>query len=282
MHGYLRILRPVNCAMAALAVFVGAKTALGSASSVQSFPVPELIFAGTAAFLICGAGNAINDYFDYVIDSINKPFRPIPGGEVSLKGARIYAISLFLIGTAFSVFINLLAFLLALLNSVLLYFYAAAVKKKGGFMKNILVSYLVASPFLYGGFAILGKFYAPQVIALALLAFLANMGREIVKDIEDMKGDKSFALTLPSLYGIKMSSKIAAFFIFLAILISPLPYLIGFMNIGYLLFVFLGDLLFVISIKRLMHVTSETAKNIQAVMKVAMLLALLAFLFGSF
>lgn len=280
--GYVRILRPVNCAMAALAVFIGAKTALGSAGSLQSaFPVAKLIFASTAAFLICGAGNTINDFFDYVIDTINKPFRPIPKGEVRLRSARMYSIFLFLAGIFFSIFINFLAFLLALLNSALLYLYAAEIKKKGGFMKNILVSYLVASPFLYGSFATLGRFYAPQVIALALLAFLANMGREIVKDIEDLKGDRSAALTLPSLYGVKISSKIASFFIFLAILLSPLPYFTGLMNLSYLFFILLGDMLFVVSIRRLSNATSETAKNIQAVMKVGMLLALLAFLFGS-
>jgi len=273
--GYLKIARIGNGAMAAIAVYIGAKTAF----HCTTLNTP-MILALASAFLICGAGNAVNDFFDYEIDKINKPLRPIPGGEVSLQGAKNYSVFLFSAGIALSYFINILAFSIAILNSLLLYFYAAAIKRKGGFNKNILVSYLVASPFLYGGAAVL-QLSSMKVIVLSLLAFLANMGREIIKDIEDLKGDAGKASTLPALYGVKISSKFASFFIFLAILLSPLPYFAGFMGMRYLFFILAGDVLFISSIKRLMNIESENANEVQKMLKLAMLLALAAFWIGS-
>lgn len=268
----LRILRPVNCTMAGIAVFAGA--VIAGADLLYG----DVLLAGVAAFLICGAGNTINDYFDHEIDSINNPLRPIPSGEVSLDTAKKLAAALFGAGVLLAAFISQLAVILAFFNSALLYLYAWKLKKRG-FIGNVSVSYLVASPILFGGVAA-GNPLATLI--LALCASLANVGREIAKDIEDVHGDKGFARTLPIDIGIVNSARVAVMFLLLAILVSPLPYLMKLMNLPYLVVVIIADVVFLhAGVKLLMDVSIEIAGVAQRRMKLAMAIALVAFLVGS-
>ena len=68
----------------------------------------EVLMAAVVVFLVTGAGNSINDYFDHKIDAINKPQRPIPSGRISLKGALIYSLFLFAVGVIIAFAIDLL------------------------------------------------------------------------------------------------------------------------------------------------------------------------------
>ncbi|MDD4447831.1 MAG: UbiA family prenyltransferase, partial [Methanothrix sp.] len=70
MRAYWEILRPFNCMMAAAAAIIGLAIARGLDPLAAA-----LIFL--TVFLITGAGNAINDYYDRDIDAINRPGRPI-------------------------------------------------------------------------------------------------------------------------------------------------------------------------------------------------------------
>jgi len=63
LSAYFKILRPLNCIISAVAVFIG----FSVANSAVQFTIP-LLMAMAAAFLICGAGQAINDYYDAKID----------------------------------------------------------------------------------------------------------------------------------------------------------------------------------------------------------------------
>lgn len=264
-------MRVNNCIMASIAVAIGA-------SLSSSFDVLNIFIACIVAFLVCGAGNAINDFYDYKIDKISKPYRPLPSGRISLKNAYIFSLILFLLGVLLSLLINLYAFLLALFNSLLLYAYAKKIKRIGGILKNITVSYLVASPFIFGGIAVLN----PAVSAiLAVLAFLSNVSREIIKDIEDYEGDRKFIRTLPALYGFKKSAVIASIFLILAVILSPLPYILKLLNENYIKAVILVDILFIYTILSfLKNVNKETSIKAQKRIKITMLLALIAFILG--
>lgn len=259
--------------MAGLAVIIGAMIA-----STTFFTIPVLL-ASLVAFLVCGAGNVINDYFDYEADKINNPSRPLPSGKISLSKAYIYAISLFFIGVLLSLGINIYAFTIALLNSLLLYIYPWRVKQKGGLSKNLLVSYLVASPFLFGGVSAGETAEWRATLIFVFSAFFANTAREIIKDIEDIKGD--VANTLPKKMGIKTSCKIAFLFTLLAVILSPLPYFLGYLNFYYLLLVGIADVIFLYTTLSFMHnPTIERAKITQRKIKLGMIFALVAFVVG--
>lgn len=254
--------------MAGIAVIVGAAVAS------ETFFTTDVYLAFMIAFLVCGAGNVINDYFDFEIDRINNPSRPLPSGKISLGAAQLYALGLFAVGVLLSTSINRAALLIAAFNSVLLYVYAWRIKKSGGISKNFTVSYLVASPFLFGG-VVVGN--ASVALLLALLAGLANTGREIIKDIEDLEGDRKFIKTLPVEIGIEKSATLASTFILTAVIISPLPYILGILSINYLAAVALADAIFVYAALKL---RSKRAREAQKLVKLGMLFGLVAFLAG--
>jgi geranylgeranylglycerol-phosphate geranylgeranyltransferase len=272
MNPYFEIIRPLNCLMAGIAVLIGAAVASGDLFTASTF------LGFIVAFIAAGAGFIINDYFDFDIDSINKPARPLPSGKISLEWAHRLALLLFGAGILLSVFINALALIIAVFNSLLLYMYGRKIKKAGGIEKNLTVSYLVASPFLFGGAVALN---ITPTLYLVLLAGLANTSREIVKDIEDFEGDRLFAATLPQKIGFDKSAKLAQGFMLAALLLSPLPYITGTLGKYYLFFVSIANVLFLVSSAFLRNITVQNAKKTQRFIKLGMFLALVAFLVGT-
>ncbi|WP_423793361.1 UbiA family prenyltransferase [Methanocaldococcus indicus] len=265
---FLELIRAKNCFMAGLSGIIGYLIA----NSTLNFYYIILIFL--AIFFICGFGNCINDIFDIEIDRINKPYRPLPSGRVSIKTAKILAIILLVLGLISSLLINLYAFLLALFNSILLYLYAKKYKRYKP-IGNIIVAYLTGSVFLFGG--LVGRI--DKVFILFLCSFLATWCREIIKDYEDMEGDKKEGvISLPILYKDK-SLYFASILLILAVVFSFLPYYLGLFGKLYLIIILVCDIFFIYSIFILLKNRDiETAKKVSKLLKMIMVLVLLAFL----
>jgi geranylgeranylglycerol-phosphate geranylgeranyltransferase len=261
MNPYLEIIRPQTALIAGLGAVAGTIIA-GAPFCTAS------IYIFLTVFLMTGAGMAINDYYDLEIDKINAPHRPLPSGKISRKTALMYSLFLFLSSLVFGTLTNVYCFGLALFNGLVEFFYAKTFKK-WWLMGNIMVSWLAGSVFLFGGMV---TFDFRLVTMLAGLAFLANMGREIFKTIEDIKGDKAMNLdTLPIASGIKNAQEIARSFICLAVILSPVPYFTGLLKISYLQIVFVSDLIFIYSL-------FQPATKAKTLAKIAMFLVLLAIL----
>lgn len=261
---YITILRPINCFMSAFAVLIGFYISGGD------FGLP--IFIGmSSVFLICGAGMVINDYFDVEADKINKPNRPIPSGKIKQKTAIKYAIGLFFSGLFLGFVINFLVFLLASFNSIMEVFYAWKMKRIP-LVGNIVVSYLVASTFVFGSL-VLGSI-GFLVFLMSLMAFFSNAGRELYKDINDVLGDKKMNVkTIAVKIGAFKTKELASVFIFLAILISIIPMYISVVNTMFLLLVMIADLIFILAVFSL-------TKHSEKFCKIAMCIALFGFLLG--
>jgi geranylgeranylglycerol-phosphate geranylgeranyltransferase len=207
MEPHIELLRPLNAVMGGVAVGVGALVASGP-PLLDSGALPGVGLAMLVAALYTGAGNALNDYCDRSTDRVNHPGRPIPSRRIRPEPARRFSIAVFAAGMLIALFIgyprlNWLTLGMAALNSFLLAAYEMKLKSRG-FSGNITVSWLTASLFLFGGAAAAtatgpSVFPAP-VLAMALLAFLASVGREIIKGIEDFEGDRD-RRTLPRLIG---------------------------------------------------------------------------------
>jgi geranylgeranylglycerol-phosphate geranylgeranyltransferase len=271
----LELMRYKNCAMAGLAAVIGAAIAYSAAPG-------ELVWMGLifiTVFVITGAGNAINDYFDANIDAINRPDRPIPSGRISRRYAYDFSIVLFAFGIIVSFFIGSTKtpFFIAIFNSFLLYFYASSLKRKI-FVGNLSVSYLTGSTFLFGGAAYGGKGIQVTLI-LFFLSMLATLAREIVKTIEDIEGDKlDGASTLPIKIGETRAADVACAFGLLAVFLSPLPYFMGLFNEYYLVVVGIADIVFLYAMVQILRKNPASSSKY---FKVAMFLAMLAFIAGS-
>lgn len=258
----LEIMRPGNCLMASTAALIG----LLIANSKPEGFVVALVFL--AVFVVTGAGNVVNDYFDMKIDSINRPNRPIPRGAIRPKAAFNWALFLFGSGCVLSYFINNLALAIGIFNSGLLYLYARNLKTTP-LVGNLSVGYLTGSTFLFGGVA--GE-NVKITVFLFLLASLATVSREIEKDIEDVEGDRaSGAKTLPIIAGEKVSRLLALFFVLTAIALSYLPPL----GQAYLAAVTVADAIFLVAAARIIR---GEATGAQHALKMGMAAALAAFL----
>jgi geranylgeranylglycerol-phosphate geranylgeranyltransferase len=270
---YLELMRYRNCAMAGLAAVIGGFIAYSAAPGPLIWLLPVFL----TVFLVTGAGNAINDYFDAGIDAINRPDRPIPSGRITKESAYTFSIALFSAGVIISYFIGTIPFFIAAFNSLLLYFYAFSLKRKV-FVGNLSVAYLTGSTFLFGG-AAFGEKGIRITLVLFFLSMLATLAREIVKAIEDIDGDrKEGASTLPIRIGEKPSAYAACTFGILAVILSPLPYLMNLFNASYLYVVGIADALFLYAVVLILKKNPSASSKY---FKIAMFFALLAFIAGS-
>ena len=271
MNAYLEILRPFNAMMAVITIIL-----MAVISGQFTFNV---FLAGIVVFVATGAGNAINDYFDHKIDAINRPERPIPSGRISLKIAGIYSLLLFVVAIIIGFVIGILPGIIVFLSSLLMVYYAYSLKTKC-LIGNLSISFLTGLSFVLGGVVVNEITIS---IYLGFFAFLMTMAREIVKDMEDMEGDKmEGASTLPIVYGKSVSSKIAAFFMILASLASPVLYFLGIFNILYLLVLAVAIVVFLrSSVLILKDQSTQTTKKISKQIKIGMAVTFLAFFVGS-
>ncbi|TAJ43648.1 geranylgeranylglycerol-phosphate geranylgeranyltransferase [Methanofollis fontis] len=215
MYGYIAITRPVNAIVAGLAGVLGYLIATGTV-------VPESAVLIGIIGLITAAGNTINDYYDAAIDAVNRPDRPIPSGAVSERGALLWAGALFLGGILLALPTNPLCWGIAAVNSILLVLYAARLKATP-FLGNLTVAYLSASIFLFGG-ALVGIDGLTANLPVAGVTLLAMLAREILKDAEDIEGDRAGgARTLPMIVGVEWSIILAFAFALAAAVLSMLP-----------------------------------------------------------
>lgn len=267
----LEMLRPFNCIFAAASVLVGIFV---ESSSFNAVLTKNSFFAFFAVFFICAAGNVLNDYFDINSDKLNKPSRPIPSGRISLWSAAVLGFVLSAAGVLAAYMLNKNAMLLALVNLAILYAYSK-IKEKTPF-GNVIVAYLSGAVFLFAGLSV-GSL--AKVGYLALLSGLATLGREITKDIEDVKGDKFRKTTLATYYGDRVAGAIGGIVLVLAMLLSALP--MKFFSSRYLYAVFIADTIFAYCAYRLVADPAKYASDIQRLEKVGMLAALIAFLLGA-
>ena len=226
MFSYLKILRPSVILLTSFAV-------LASAIIVGYYQY-QVLFAILVASLIAGAGNVTNDYFDYEIDKINKPKRVLPSGKISRKNAIIYAAFLYVIADVLAlIFLNYYMFLFATISIGIAIIYAWKIKSTP--FGHFLDSWLASSTFLFGALLVSIN---PTIILLFLMSYLGNFGREVVKGIEDMEGDRKHgARTLAVATSKVFASSVAMSFIIFAIIISFIPYMFHLLSIYYLFLV---------------------------------------------
>ena len=270
----MRLLRLLNCFMASFAVIISVLIVI-PITEIREFWI-SIILAFASAFIITGAGNALNDYTDRNIDKIAHPDRPLPSGIVRPFTALTLASILMAASLILTFFINIYCFIIALFAVLLEIGYATFIHK-WAIGKNMVISGLVALLFVFGGAAV-NQPWALQLWILALLAFAINMAREIIKDVEDVKADRlADRKTIPIKSGIKTANLFTLGFIILGVTLSPLPYYFDVLSKAYLPLVGIADAIFLYSI---FEIPSPTFAKTS--IKVGMVIALWAFLVGAF
>lgn len=239
---------------------------------------------------IAAGGYVINDIYDIETDKINKPNNVIVNNTISEKNAFTLFIILNIIGVGLGFYLSnaigkSALFVLFFASSALLYIYATALKQML-LIGNLVISLVVALSIL-----IVGVFELFPVMTLenrttqilffrilidyAIFAFLINLLREIVKDIEDINGDYKLGMqTLPIVIGRQRTTNIA-FGLCLLILAVIIYYVITYffqqlILVGYFLVLVIAPLLYA-ALKLFNAEEKSEYQHISKVLKIVML-----------
>ncbi|MCW5908664.1 MAG: geranylgeranylglycerol-phosphate geranylgeranyltransferase [Chitinophagales bacterium] len=193
------------------------------------FTTWEFVLFVLSVAMVAAAGNTINDYFDFELDKSYKPYRPLPSGKISLDNAMYLHAAFALGGIALGFYLgwragNFKIGYLYVISALLLYLYSSYLKKiplAGNITISALTGFVFVLLMLFEA-AFLNTIYFEgsrfvmdmllwQVGFYGGFAFLTNLIREVVKDLEDMDGDSAFNIgTFPVAFGEKAGKILTA------------------------------------------------------------------------
>ncbi|WP_128548766.1 geranylgeranylglycerol-phosphate geranylgeranyltransferase [Larkinella soli] len=205
--GFLRLIRVQNLLIIVGTQYLARVALIGPRDRWTSLLLdPRLFLLSLSTVCIAAAGYIINDYFDVKIDIVNKPERVIIGRYLKRQIAMGAHQALNFVGIAIGFYLSKWVFLVDVLSVTLLWFYSARFKRQP-FVGNFIVSSLTALSLI-----VLAVYYRRQVDLLliyALFSFVISLVREIIKDMEDVKGDARFGCrTLPIVWGLRRTKQL--------------------------------------------------------------------------
>lgn len=272
IKGTIQLFRPE------LPFAAGVCVVLGEIIALEGFPpMRELLLGFICGFFLSGSALTLNDYFDIEVDKINTPQRPIPAGLLTPSEAIWLTGIATLIGLTTALLMGPLAFVLGIV------FWGIGVLynwryKAYGLWGNLMVAASVGTTFLLGGIA-MGQPLNKVVWFFGLIAFLIDLAEEIAGDAMDMEGDrkrrsKSIALTL----GRDMALRITALLFVLVALLSYVPFVLGWMEVSYLLLVCAINIAVIFfTIRLLKSQTSEEGRSAMRGIYLSILFGILVF-----
>jgi geranylgeranylglycerol-phosphate geranylgeranyltransferase len=219
--------------MYGLGVLIGIIVAGGqllTPSSVFGLPLdaPSRLasFGFFTALLIQAGTFALNDYCDLESDIANRRLdRPLVRGDLSRGEALVIAILATLLGILCASFLHLILFFLALISAMLGVLYDLKIKEYLA-VSNIYIALTMAIPFIFGGLIVHPRSINLELFILAVIAFLAGFGREVMKDIADLKGDALRNVrSIARVYGVNQANSVVIASYSLAVALSAIPVL---------------------------------------------------------
>ena len=197
IESLLKLTRFGNLIIIALAQYFTAGFLIG----MHTLNDAQLFLLSLSTILIAAGGYIINDYYDVKIDYINKPDRVVIGKSITRRYAILFHIALSVSGIVLGFYLSWKIAAVNLLSVFLLWLYSNSLKRLP-FVGNLTVAFLTGLAVF-----IVDLFYGKDsslVVIYALFAFFMTLVREVIKDMEDLKGDHSFGCkTLPIVWGIR-------------------------------------------------------------------------------
>lgn len=161
----------------------------------------SLFLLSLSTVLIAAGGYVINDYYDVKIDYVNNPDRVVVGKTIHRRFAILLHVALSILGVIIGLFVSWKLAVVNVFSVSVLWFYSNLLKRLP-FIGNFTVALLTGS-----SIAIILLIYDTNVVLIliyALFSFFITLVREIIKDMEDLKGDNTYGCkTLPIVWGIR-------------------------------------------------------------------------------
>lgn len=205
------LIRLPNLLIMALCLLLVRRALLLPAAPWQEVLSSSFGLLALAALSIATGGYIINDYYDVKIDAINRPDRLVVGKVVNRRHAMVAHVLLSGLGVVVSGALSPLLGLVNLGSALLLWGYSARFKRVA-LVGNVSIASLTAALVLLPELQL--RSGSKPVWLYALAAFLLTVVREIVKDVEDMRGDAEHdCRTLPIVLGVPRTKWVTGFFL---------------------------------------------------------------------
>ena len=274
IFAYIKITRPINVIITFLVVIV----AILISEKVKTELI-IVVLASLAAALIAAAGNIINDIFDIETDRVSHSDRVLVVGSLSSREAWFEYVFINLIAAFIAISLSQILFIFVLLTAFILFFYSYRLKRLP-LAGNISIALVTGLAFIYGGFAVDNPIAA---VIPSVFAFLINLIREIVKDVQDIEGDSKLKYqTFPIRVGIQASKRLIILISLLLMLFTFYPFVTQYYKIEYFIVVILiVNPVLALCIKYLFDKSKENKLNsISKLLKLNMIVGLIAIYFG--
>ena len=225
------VIRGYNIPVIALAQYLSAIFILAPEKRALSVILDfNLFILVLASSLTIASGYIINSFYDSKKDLINRPNKSRLDRLVSqsTKLQVYFGLNFFVATIAF--FVSFRAVIFFSVYIFLIWFYSHKVKKLK-IVGNLMSAFLAVLPFF--GILLYYKNFYEVIFFHALFLFLLLLIREMIKDLENIKGDLANNYqTIPIVYGETFSKKIITFLLLLTTI--PVYYLVNIFDIGYM------------------------------------------------
>lgn len=197
---YWILMRPVNLGIVALTQLVFILH--GSGFRWDNIRFPDILWMVLAVMFTAAAGYVINDIFDIEEDQINVPELRIVARHISLRNSRFFYGILLLFSLITGFVCSYSMGFLCLAIDIMLFYYSSDLKGTT-LWGNLLVSFITGAVVFTAARAVITIFDG-YFAEYAFISFLISMPREIIKDVEDIEGDRQQEYeTFPIRFGIR-------------------------------------------------------------------------------
>ncbi len=197
LQALVRLTRLWNLLIVALTQYCTAGFLVGT----DTLSDPRLLLLALSTVLVAAGGYSINDYYDVKIDLINKPERVVVGKTLPRRFVLLLHTVLTVTGMLLGFLLSWVIGGISFFAGFLLWLYSNQLKRLP-FIGNFIVALLTGVSVW-----MVNLLFPPAreaILVYAVFAFYLTLIREIIKDMEDLKGDNTFGCrTLPIVWGLR-------------------------------------------------------------------------------
>lgn len=228
LSAVFRLSRPFTLLAPAVGMLATGLAAVGFSGpfELERWSVAMIALGTVAAAVLNIASNSVNQIYDVEVDRINKPERPLPAGDLSLRQAGVITVACYAIAIAIAAFVNLTIFWIVLFTALLTYAYSGPPlrTKRHWAFANITIAIPRGFLLPLAGWAAVsgnGAYTGGEVLPLDIWLFAAAsglfvLGAATTKDYADLEGDRAGGcITLPLRFGVERSVRFVAPFLVL-------------------------------------------------------------------
>lgn len=249
------VVRGYNVVVIVLAQYLASVYILAPQHPALSVILDPSLFALVAASALAIAGGYIvNAFYDAEKDLINRPAKTLLDRKVSQRFKLTTYFILNLLSVVFASYVSFKAVMFFSFYIMGIWLYSHKLKRIP-LLGNVVSAMLAITPFF--AVFIYYRNFDTVIFVHALYLFLVILIREMIKDLENLKGDIVYNYTtLPVLYGERFSKSLITLLVLVAII--PAMLLIRVFDVGYMYYYFYASIIALLIVVTFLWRSSDT------------------------